>query len=74
MTILWIGILAMGLVGVVLLVKSREQPPRCPGCKVLTEPVPGGVFQEYPPVIEMAYQCPRCARMVFSFYVDDLLG
>lgn len=74
MILLWISMIATGLVGVWLLLRLCDQPPRCPGCKVLTEPVHAEALQEYPPILEMVYQCPRCARRVFSYHGGDLLG
>jgi iron(III) transport system substrate-binding protein len=73
MIILWIGMIAAGLAGVWILHRLCDQPPRCPDCKVLTEPVPAAALQEYPSIIGLAHQCPRCARMVLAYYGGDVV-
>jgi hypothetical protein len=66
--------IAAGLVDVWILHRLCDQPPRCRGCKVLTEPISAEALQEYPSINGLAYHCPRCARTVLGYYGGDLLG
>ena len=49
------------------------RPPRCPVCRITTEPLPARDVASVFPAFEVAHWCPRCAHVV-SRRVVQVIG
>jgi hypothetical protein len=62
---LWVlaALLVTGL-GLLLSLRHLDRPVRCRDCGEVTEPISRALENGFTPVVEIAFWCPRCARVV----------
>jgi hypothetical protein len=72
LTLIWVGLIAGCLVCAVCLLRRSVRPANCPECRVPTEVLTGEARGPWGPVVEIAYWCPRCARVIARRFVTLL--
>ncbi len=73
MAILVGGLLALFAFGMVMLDRLVSRPPRCPICRIPSEPVSDALSSRYPQIIRVAYLCPRCLQVVACRFIGPEL-
>jgi uncharacterized protein with PIN domain len=74
MSLLWMGLLALGVLSTVIVHRLSVRPPRCPSCRIAAVPVSERLLNSCPAVIEAAYRCPHCGRVIWLHLVGDVLA
>jgi len=71
--ILYWGALLLIVLGCSLLALHLiRRPPQCPTCRTPAEPISHHHTESRIPVVELAYWCPRCARVISRRIVSPL--
>jgi len=72
MALVWVGLMVGCLACAVGLLRLSARPARCPTCRIPAEPLTRETDGLLGPVAELAYWCPRCARVVARRYLSLL--
>jgi predicted RNA-binding Zn-ribbon protein involved in translation (DUF1610 family) len=72
MSLLWMGLIALGVLSTVIVHRFSVRLPRCPSCRIAADPVSEGLLNSWPTVIGVAHRCPRCGHVIWRHFVGDV--
>jgi hypothetical protein len=72
MELLWYGVIAAYILGVVIYCGLGHRAPRCRRCRMAAMILSRHIVGSSPPVFELVYRCPRCREVLWKHFVSTL--